>query len=114
MKEKKIIKDLKERNDKLKGQFMLEQSKSIHLNQVIENKLEPKIKKLEKEKKHLIEYLKNQQGVLQSYVCVYENRLRNTSEDSFYYNSYLKAIHKYNAQRELIKEILSKIEKSDK
>ena len=39
---------------------------------------------------------------------------KNTPRDSFYYNSYLKTLHRFRAKRELIKEILSKIEKSDK
>lgn len=43
-KEAKIIKDLKERNDRLNNQYMQEQARNYHLNYVIENDLEPTLK----------------------------------------------------------------------
>lgn len=75
------------------------------------------IKELQQENqqlKELIDYLKQKQKELKEYVCIYEEKLRNTKKEDYYYNSYLKTIHKFNAQRELIKEILSKIEKGNK
>lgn len=67
-----------------------------------------------KEKQELINYLKKEDIDLKENVVNLEEKLRNTSRDSFYYNSYLKTLHRFRAKRELIKEILSKIEKSDK
>lgn len=63
------------------------------------------------EKQELIDYLKEKENELQKKVVYYEKQLKGTERNSFYYSSYLKNIHKLNAQRELIKEILSKIEK---
>lgn len=63
------------------------------------------------EKQELIDYLKEKENKLQKKVVYYEKQLKGTERNSFYYSSYLKNIHKLNAQRELIKEILSKIEK---
>ena len=63
------------------------------------------------EKQELIDYLKEKENKLQKKVIYYEKQLKGTERNSFYYSSYLKNIHKLNAQRELIKEILSKIEK---
>lgn len=71
-------------------------------------------KYLLKEKQELTDYLKEKENKLQKKVVYYEKQLKGTERNSFYYSSYLKNIHKLNAQRELIKEILSKIEKSDK
>ena len=65
------------------------------------------------EKQELINYLKNEDIDLKENVVNLEEKLRNTSHDSFYYNSYLKTLHRFRAKRELIKDILSKIEKSD-
>lgn len=76
----------------------------------IESK-DTKIRKLEKEKQELIEYLKERETELKENVRTYEEKLRRTSRENFYYNSYLKTLHRYRAERELIKEILSKIEK---
>lgn len=66
---------------------------------------------MEKEKEELIDYLKEREIKLKEDVRTYEEKLRQTSRESFYYNSYLKTLHRYRAKRELIKEILSKIEK---
>ena len=66
------------------------------------------------EKQELINYLKQEDIDLKENIINYEAKLRNTPRDSFYYNSYLKTLHRFRAKRELIKEILSKIEKSDK
>ena len=67
-----------------------------------------------KEKQELINYLKQEDKDLKENVVNLEKKLRNTSRDSFYYNSYLKTLHRFRAKRELIKDILSKIGKSDK
>lgn len=72
--------------------------------------LNDKILKFQKEKQELIEYLKSENVDFKEIVKNYEERLRNTPKDSYYYNSYLKTLHRYRAKRELIKEILSKIE----
>lgn len=48
-KEAKIIKDLKERNERLNNQYMQEQARNYHLNYVIENDLEPRLKGYEYE-----------------------------------------------------------------
>lgn len=66
---------------------------------------------LKRQKQELIDYLKEKENELQKKVVYYEKQLKGTERNSFYYSSYLKNIHKLNAQRELIKEILSKIEK---
>lgn len=66
---------------------------------------------LEKEKEELIGYLKERETELKENVRAYEEKLRQTPRENFYYNSYLKTLHRYRAKRELIKEILSKIEK---
>ena len=63
------------------------------------------------EKQELIDYLKEKENKLQKKVIYYEKQLKGTERNSFCYSSYLKNIHKLNVQRELIKEILSKIEK---
>lgn len=67
--------------------------------------------KKEDEKQELTEYLKERETELKENVRTYEEKLRQTSRENFYYNSYLKTLHRYRAERELIKEILSKIEK---
>ena len=69
------------------------------------------IKCLLKNIQELIDYLKEKENEVQKKVVYYEKQLKGTERNSFYYSSYLKNIHKLNAQRELIKEILSKIEK---
>ena len=69
---------------------------------------------LAKENQELINYLKQEDKDLKENVVNLEKKLRNTSRDSFYYNSYLKTLHRFRAKRELIKDILSKIGKSDK
>ena len=66
---------------------------------------------LEQEKQELINYLKGKENKLQKKVVYYEKQLKGTERNSFYYSSYVKNIHKLNTQRNLIKEILSKIEK---
>lgn len=75
--------------------------------------LQNKICLLEKEKEELIDYLKEREIELKENVRTYEEKLRQTSHESFYYNSYLKTLHRHRAKRELIKEILSKIEKRE-
>lgn len=62
-------------------------------------------------KEQLEEYLNNREKSLRESVKYYEERLRSVDKRSFYYDSYVKAIQKLNAKREMIKEILSKIEK---
>lgn len=73
--------------------------------------LQNKLCILEKEKEELIDYLKERESELKENVRTYEEKLRQTPRENFYYNSYLKTLHRYRAKRELIKEILSKIEK---
>ena len=73
-----------------------------------------KIEKKENETKNLINYLKNEDADLKENVVIFEKKLRITSKESFYYNSYLKTLHRFRAKRELIKEILSKIERKMK
>ena len=65
--------------------------------------------KKDDEKQELIEFLKERELELKENVRTYEEKLRQTPRESFYYNSYLKTLHRYRAKRELIKEILSKI-----
>ena len=65
------------------------------------------INNLCEEKQKLIYYLKEKENKLQKKVVYYEKQLKGTERNSFYYDSYVKNIHKLNAQRELIKEILS-------
>ena len=92
--------------------------KKILYNQ-LKNNIEPDCEDFylceieEKAKKYdeLIDYLKEKENELQKKVVYYEKQLKGTERSSFYYSSYLKNVHKLNAQRELIKEILSKIEK---
>lgn len=67
------------------------------------------ILKMQKEKEELIDYLKEREIELKENVRTYEEKLRQTSRESFYYNSYLKTLHRYRAKRELIKEILHKV-----
>lgn len=57
----------------------------------------------------LIEWLDSQDNEYMSLVKYYENELRNTSQKSFYYNSYLKKILCFNSKRQFIKEIKSKL-----
>lgn len=57
----------------------------------------------------LIEWLDSQDKEYMSLVKYYENELRNTSQKSFYYNSYLKKILCFNSKRQFIKEIKSKL-----
>lgn len=57
----------------------------------------------------LEEYLNNRANVLRENVRYYEERLRNIDKRSFYYDSYVKAIQKLNAKREMIREILDYI-----
>lgn len=61
------------------------------------------------EKKQLINYLRNSEEKFRKEVQELEQKLRNTNKNSFYYNSYLKEIHRLNAKREFIKEILKLI-----
>lgn len=68
---------------------------------------------LTSEKQELIDYLKNEDADLKENVVIFEKKLRSTSKESFYYNSYLKTLHRFRAKRELIKEILSKIERGN-
>ena len=60
-------------------------------------------------KEHLEEYLNNKEKALREDVKYYEERLRNVDKRSFYYDSYVKAIEKLNAKREMIREILDYI-----
>lgn len=60
-------------------------------------------------KEHLEEYLNNKEKALREDVKYYEERLRNVDKRSFYYDSYVKAIQKLNAKREMIREILDYI-----
>lgn len=75
------------------------------------NRMVNVINDLSEEKQALIEYLKEKDKELKENVVNLEEKLRNTSRDSFYYNSHLKTLHRFRAKRELIKEILFKIEK---
>lgn len=61
------------------------------------------------EKKQLINYLRISEEKFRKEVQELEQKLRNTNKNSFYYNSYLKEIHKLNAKREFIKAILKLI-----
>ena len=61
------------------------------------------------DKEQLEEYLNNRANVLRENVRYYEERLRNVDKRSFYYDSYVKAIQKLNAKREMIREILDYI-----
>ena len=61
------------------------------------------------EEKKLINYLSKCEEEFRKEVRELEKRLRNTNKNSFYYNSYLKEIHKLNAKREYIKTILKLI-----
>lgn len=65
--------------------------------------------KKQKENEELIDYLKEREIELKENVRIYEEKLRRTFRESFYYNSYLKTLHRYRAKRELIKEILHKV-----
>lgn len=60
-------------------------------------------------KKQLEKYLNDRENVLREDVKYYEERLRNVDKRSFYYDSYVKAIQKLNAKREMIREILDYI-----
>ena len=60
-------------------------------------------------KEQLEEYLNNREKVLRENVKYYEERLRNVDKRNFYYDSYVKAIQKLNAKREMIREILNYI-----
>ena len=60
-------------------------------------------------KEHLEECLNNKEKALREDVKYYEERLRNVDKRSFYYDSYVKAIQKLNAKREMIREILDYI-----
>lgn len=60
-------------------------------------------------KEQLEEYLNNREKVLRENVKYYEERLRNVDKRNFYYDSYVKAIQKLNAKREMIREILDYI-----
>ena len=81
---KKIIKDLKELNNQLKGQYRDEQNRNYCL--------QCKIDKLEKEKQELIEYLKKE----------IEDLEKNKMDFSSDY---------YVDRKMVLKEILSKVEK---
>lgn len=61
------------------------------------------------DKKQLEKYLNDRENVLREDVKYYEERLRNVDKRSFYYGSYVKAIQKLNAKREMIREILDYI-----
>ena len=65
--------------------------------------------KMIEEKKQLINYLSKCEEEFRKEVQELEKKLRNTNKNSFYYNSYLKEIHKLNAKREFIKAILKLI-----
>ena len=98
--------ELQKENQKLKDEI-------YKSNAVADTNIEL-AEKYYKEKQELVNYLKSKDTDLKENVVGLEEKLRNTSRDSFYYNSYLKTLHRFRAKRELIKEILSKIEKSDK
>ena len=82
---KKTIKDLKEFNSQLKGQYSNEQNRSYCL--------QCKIDKLEKEKQELIEYLKEK---------IESSKGNDTVINGMYFKSMSRCIYE---------EILSKIEK---
>lgn len=81
---KKTIKDLRELNSQLKGQYRDEQNRNYCL--------QCKIDKLEKEKQKLIEYLKNQ---------INECPLMGNDEVDMFYTGKMRAFQ----------QVLSKIEK---
>lgn len=81
---KKTIKDLRELNSQLKGQYRDEQNRNYCL--------QCKIDKLEKEKQELIEYLKNQ---------INECPLMGNDEVDMFYTGKMRAFQ----------QVLSKIEK---
>ena len=67
--------------------------------------------KLENKMDYFISYLNNKEETLKRKVQYFEKALRNTDKKSFYYQSYLKNIHKLNAERESIKEMLGVVNK---
>ena len=60
---------------------------------------------------YFINYLNDKEETLRRKVQYFEKALRNTDKKSFYYQSYLKNIHKLNAERESIKEMLGVVNK---
>ena len=58
----------------------------------------------------LRQFLEEKEASLKVDVQYYEKLLRNTEKSSYYYRAYLNMIHKNNACRELIKEILKKLD----
>lgn len=85
---KKAIKDLRELNSQLKGQYRDEQNRNYCL--------QCKIDKIEKEKQELIEYLKENISIL-------DNILENEKDEDKIYNCLIR--------RTTFKEVLNKIEK---
>lgn len=60
---------------------------------------------------YFINYLNDKEETLRRKVQYFEKALRDTDKKSFYYQSYLKNIHKLNAERESIKEMLGVVNK---
>lgn len=60
---------------------------------------------------YFISYLNDKEETLKRKVQYFEKALRNTDKKSFYYHSYLKNVHKLNAERESIKEMLGVVNK---
>lgn len=58
---------------------------------------------------YFINYLNDKEEILRRKVQYFEKALRDTDKKSFYYQSYLKNIHKLNSKREFIKELLRKV-----
>ena len=103
--------ELEEYKNYVNKNIMSIMSKSNEEERDLLNVMIKTINRLCEKEQELIDYLKEKENELQKKVVYYEKQLKGTEGNSFYYSSYLKNIHKLNAQRELIKEILSKIEK---
>ena len=110
MNDNELIEILKEFDEKRVGQLNDNARNLFNAIMDISNQRD----RLLEEKQELINYLKQEDKELKENVVNLEAKLRNTPRDSFYYNSYLKTLHRFRAKRELIRKILSKIEKSDK
>lgn len=99
---KKTIKDLKELNNQLKGQYRDEQNRNYCL--------QCKIDKSEKEKQELIEYLKEKKNELYKKLSDYNDLARIGKETDIEFFEALILERKI----DVYEEILSKIEKRDK
>ena len=96
---KKTIKDLKELNSQLKGQYSDEQNRNYCL--------QCKIDKLEKEKQEIIEYLKEKKNELYKKLSDYNDLARIGKETDIEFFEALILERKI----DVYEEILSKIEK---